>query len=128
MEKKKKKTEFHIFSVVSDFEIYKDGARFLTPRIMDLVRAVHETGSILAASKEVHIAYPKAWNMLNTLNRAAALPVVIRNHGGEKGGGTLVTPFGLKLLHRFDKLQASYDKFILNMEEGIQDLCSLPLK
>jgi molybdate transport system regulatory protein len=128
MRKKKINREFHIFSVVSDFEIYKDGARFLTPRIMELVRAVHETGSILAASKEVHMAYPQAWNTLNALNRTAALPVVVRHHGGEKGGGTLVTPFGLRLLYRFDKLQARYDEFILDMEEGIQDLCSLPTK
>jgi molybdate transport system regulatory protein len=120
---KKNVNKLHIFSIVSDFEVYKDGMRFLNPRAIELVKAVHETGSILAAAKASHMAYPQAWNLLNTVNHIANLPVVVRQHGGECGGGTIITPFGMQLVKKFEKLQARYDKFILEMEEEVQDLC-----
>ncbi|MDR3129225.1 MAG: LysR family transcriptional regulator [Tannerellaceae bacterium] len=130
MKKKKKNNdkELHIFSVVSDFEISKDGVCFLTPRAVDLIKAVHETGSILAASKEARIAYPQAWNLLDTLNHISDLPVVVRQQGGIHGGGTIVTPFGMRLITRYCKLQAKYDNFILEMEKEIQDLFTFVAK
>ncbi|MDR3127171.1 MAG: LysR family transcriptional regulator [Tannerellaceae bacterium] len=119
------KNRSYIFSIVSDLEICKDGVLFLTPRAMELVKAVHETGSILSAAKEAHVAYPQAWKLLNNLNHVSPLPVIIRLQGGTHGGGTIVTPFGRKLLAKFEKLQTKYDKFILEMEEEVQDLCDL---
>jgi molybdate transport system regulatory protein len=123
--KKKNSGSEYIFSVVSDLEIRKDGVRFLTPRAVELVKAVHETGSILAAAKEVHMAYPQAWDLLNSLNHVTPSPIIIRRQGGTHGGGTFVTPFGLKLVAEFDKLQKKFDTFILKLEEDVQDLYSL---
>ena len=53
--------------------------------------AIAETGSISKAARHMGMSYKKAWEMIDSLNKQTAKPVVIVQTGGEKGGGSVIT-------------------------------------
>jgi molybdate transport system regulatory protein len=81
-----------------------DGERFFGPGRAELLQLIHETGSISKAAKSMGMSYKKAWDMVEGLNTNARKPYVIAHKGGEKGGGTEVTPAGLEMLKAYQKL------------------------
>jgi molybdate transport system regulatory protein len=83
-----------------------DGERFFGPGRAELLNLIHETGSISKAAKSMGMSYKKAWEMVEGLNTNARKPYVIAHKGGEKGGGTAVTPAGLEMLEAYQKLSA----------------------
>ena len=48
--------------------------------------------------------------MVDTMNRCWRLPVVATSHGGSRGGGAVLTPFGEGLLNRYRTLQAVVER------------------
>jgi molybdate transport system regulatory protein len=91
---------------------------------MELLKLIQTKGSILAASKAMRMSYQQAWAIVKDLNATAALPVVVRQRGGINGGGAVITAFGLKLMERFDAIQARYNRYLLDLDEAVQGLCS----
>ncbi len=88
--------------------------RFIGPGRIELLEGIVETGSISQAAKKMNMSYKKAWDMIQSMNRQTTKPIVIAQAGGEKGGGTQVSPEGKELIIAFRKLQAevqeSWDK------------------
>lgn len=88
--------------------------RFIGPGRIELLEGIRETGSISKAAKKMNMSYKKAWDMIQSMNRQTLKPIVITQTGGEKGGGTRVSPEGIELIVAFRKLQAevqaSWDK------------------
>ncbi|MBP1772607.1 MAG: LysR family transcriptional regulator [Holophagaceae bacterium] len=72
----------------------------------DLLEAIHKTGSISAAARELDMSYRKAWNLVDEMNQCFRSPVVVAAKGGTKGGGAQVTPLGVEALARFREIQA----------------------
>jgi len=72
----------------------------------DLLDAIHRTGSISAAARDMDMSYRKAWLLVDEMNQCFSSPVVISAKGGVQGGGAQVTPLGEEALARFRKLQA----------------------
>lgn len=89
-----------------------------------LLRYIHEMGSISKAAKKVGISYRAAWERINSLERKAGFPVVIRKVGGEEGGGAKLTEKGLELLRFFRRVR----KYIFNALEDIDSWQSLDYK
>jgi len=58
------------------------------------------------------LSYKKAWDMVNSLNQLCKNPIVQTQTGGSKGGKTIVTPEGLKLMEAFRKLQKNFQQFL----------------
>jgi len=81
-----------------------DGERFFGPGRAELLQLIHETGSISKAARAMGMSYKKAWTMVEGLNANGSKPYVIAHKGGEKGGGTEVTPAGMKMLGAYQKL------------------------
>ena len=81
-----------------------DGERFFGPGRAELLELIHETGSISKAARSMGMSYKKAWEMVEGLNKSSRKPYVIAHKGGEKGGGTQVTPAGLAMLAAYKKL------------------------
>jgi len=111
-----------VFHIHGSLEIRKNGQLFITERKMDLLRHIHETGSINAASKEMRMSYQQAWNYIKELNSVAPLPVVSRQRGGANGGGAEVTRYGLRLLEEYEKLIDKFADFRAENNANI-DLC-----
>ena len=63
------------------------------------------TGSMLCACQCMHMSYSKGWNMINEMERQLGYPVLIRNQGGDRGGGSTLTREGQSFLSRFQSMQ-----------------------
>jgi molybdate transport system regulatory protein len=89
-----------------------NGERFFGPGRVELLQKIGKTGSISKAAKEMGMSYKKAWDMIDTLNRQARVPLVIRQAGGEKGGGSLITEEAIKLIDYHEKLRKRFLAFV----------------
>jgi len=112
------------FRIANRLEIDKNGACFLDPRRIELLKAVQAQGSILSASKELRMSYQQAWYYIRDINASALLPVVVRQRGGSNGGGASLTDYGKTLIVRYEALKARFEKYLYDMDDELQQLCA----
>lgn len=79
---------------------------------VNLLKAIIKEGSLSKAAKAENISYKKAWELINSVNTAAKETVVTKTIGGKKGGGTIVTPYGKKLITIFDTINKNCWDFL----------------
>lgn len=79
-------------------------AGLLDRRMIELLRAIHSTGSINQAAKQQGLSYKGAWQIIERANNGAPQMLISTAIGGSKGGGTRLTEAGLQLLALFDDL------------------------
>ena len=89
-----------------------DGERFFGPGRAELLQLIHETGSISSAARSMGMSYKKAWAMVDGMNTQGKRPYVVAQKGGQEGGGTYLTPAGLKMLAAYQKLDLQLDRLI----------------
>ena len=89
----------------------QDGT-FLGNGRIQLLEKIHEFGSINDAAKDLKMSYRKALSLLNSMNKQAPDPFVIKNTGGAGGGGTQVTKAGLNAIKKFQKLNDKCQSFL----------------
>jgi molybdate transport system regulatory protein len=77
------------------------------PGKIDLLEAIATTGSITAAAKQVGMSYRRAWLLVDTMNRSFRSPVVTAEAGGQRGGGTALTPLGAEIVQRYRRIEAA---------------------
>ncbi len=77
-----------------------------------LLKAIIREGSLSKAAKAENMSYKKAWDLINSVNNAAKETVVTKTIGGKKGGGTIVTPYGKKLIEIFDTINKNCWDFL----------------
>jgi len=86
--------------------IFESGAR-IGPGKAKLLASIRDTGSISAAARDMAMSYKRAWLLVESMNKAFTTPVVTAAPGGSRGGGALLTPFGVKLLDRYRRMQTT---------------------
>lgn len=96
-----------------------DGQRFFGPGPVELLEHIHETGSINQAAKRMGLSYTKAWTLVSNMNAMAEHPFVITNTGGEKGGGSSVSPEALQMIEYHRQLR---ERFRLFLEKETRNL------
>ena len=69
-----------------------------------MLDAIERNGSIQAAAKELGMSYRAVWGRIKATEDRLGEPLLYRNIGGRKGGGSELTPFALELMDRFRKL------------------------
>jgi molybdate transport system regulatory protein len=89
---------------------------------MALLRAVNEQGSITQAAKSYGMSYKAAWDAIDAMNTLAGQPLVERVTGGRGGGSTRLTPRGLKLLQRYEQVDAVHQRFLRQLDTGAMNL------
>lgn len=94
----------------------------LGPGKADLLEAIDREGSLSAAAKAMNISYRRVWAMVESMNAGFKEPLVATAHGGAKGGGASVTPFGHEVLNRYRSLQAEVNDLTLRHFEHIKPL------
>ena len=99
----------------------KDGT-FLGIGRLILLKKIQECGSILKAAKAMNMSYKKAWELIDSINKQAKSPVVIAKKGGKKGGGTVLTEKGKKLIKEFEELQQRFEEFLNNEIKKLSSL------
>jgi molybdate transport system regulatory protein len=86
--------------------------RFLGIGRMELLGHIQQTGSINQAAKAMRMSYKRAWEMVQSMNKLADVPLVMTQTGGEKGGGAVVTPAGEVYLAKYQALQLRFQQFL----------------
>lgn len=77
----------------------------LGPGKVRLLELVDLHGSISAAARAMGISYRRAWLLIEGLRKTFREPVLAARHGGKKGGGAGLTPFGKDLLLRYRAIE-----------------------
>ena len=83
--------------------VFESGAR-IGPGKAKLLESIRGTGSISAAAREMGMSYKRAWLLLDSINQAFTEPVVTAASGGAGGGGAILTPFGVEVLERYNRI------------------------
>ena len=81
-----------------------DGA--IGPGKIRLLEAIRDTGSITKAGIALGMSYRRAWLLVDDMNNCFREPVVAAQAGGTHGGGTAVTPFGVRLIEQYRAIEA----------------------
>ncbi|MGR9035412.1 MAG: TOBE domain-containing protein, partial [Gammaproteobacteria bacterium] len=94
-------------------------AGMLDSRIISLLRAIEESGSINRAAKGLGLSYKGAWQMIERANNGAPKILVATATGGVKGGGTSLTEAGHALLELFTRLERQHQQFIEQLNRSL---------
>ena len=79
---------------------------------IQLLKLIAEMGSLNKAAKAMNISYQKAWKLVDASNKAAKSPLIETQVGGNKGGGTVLTPYGKSLINSFEAINAACWEFL----------------
>jgi molybdate transport system regulatory protein len=102
-----------------DGELRLAGA--LDSRMIELLRAIEQSGSINQATKQVGLSYKGAWQMIERANNLAPKVLITTTTGGSKGGGTQLTAAGLSLLKLFTRLELQHRQFLQQLNQDLAD-------
>jgi len=71
---------------------------------LKILDAIDRLGSIQGAAKELKMSYRGIWGRIKATEERLDRPLLVRNTGGGRGGGSRLTPFALDLLIHFRHL------------------------
>ena len=77
------------------------------PGKAQLLGLVAESGSISEAARRMGMSYLRAWKLVDTLNASFHEPLVKSGPGGRRGGGSTLTPMGLRVLALYRRMQSA---------------------
>lgn len=77
----------------------------LGPGKVALLEAVREHGSISAAARSLKMSYRRAWLLMDELNRSLKSPATVSEHGGQSGGGSVLTPVGEEIIRLYRDIE-----------------------
>lgn len=66
-----------------------------------ILEAIEQHGSINAAAKALKMSYRAVWGRINATEERLGKALVVRQIGGNKGGGSALTPYAKDLLVEF---------------------------
>lgn len=77
-----------------------------------LLEAIDELGSIQQAARRLGWSYRHTWGYLKNMEKNARIQIILPSHGGRSGGGTKLTPEGIKLMREYRRLQKDLRKTV----------------
>ena len=101
--------------IKSKIWIENEGGIIISEGRIQLLKLIESTGSLNKAAKEMNISYQKAWKLVDASNKASKEPLIATQIGGNKGGGTVLTPYGKLVIESFEKINIACWEF-LDME------------
>jgi molybdate transport system regulatory protein len=91
----------------------------LDNRLLVLLKAIDDCGSLNKAAKQVGLSYKGAWQIIEKANHLAPKVLVTTATGGSKGGGTYITEAGQALLVLFTQLKQQHDEFLKQLNASL---------
>jgi len=91
----------------------------LDKRMIGLLTAIDQSGSINQAAKQVGLSYKGAWQIIERANNGAPKTLVATATGGSKGGGTCLTEAGRSLLALFTRLELQHRQFLEQLNRSL---------
>lgn len=97
------------------------------PGKIELLEKIAAFGSISAAGRSMNMSYRRAWELVESLNGMFETPVVSAQSGGKRGGGAVLTPFGLSLVTRYRAIeQAATQAATAHLAELKREMAARP--
>lgn len=90
--------------------LFFGGEKCFGPGPAALLEATDRLGSLRAAAAEADMAYSKAWTSLRACEQALGFPLLEREAGGRRGGGSRLTKEGRDLLAGYRELERRMDQ------------------
>lgn len=100
------------YQVKNRIWITNSDGTFLAEGRIELLKLIDETGSISKAAKEMKMSYKKAWEMVDSMNKSAREPLMVKSIGGKTGGGSQLTNYGKDVIQKFEELKRRSRKSI----------------
>jgi molybdate transport system regulatory protein len=75
--------------------------------LVALLRGVRDLGSLNRASKEMHMAYSKAWKLMNRAEEHVGTPLITR----DGARGSTLTDEGRRILNAFEVVSRDLDEY-----------------
>jgi molybdate transport system regulatory protein len=92
-----------------------------------LLEAVARQGSITAGAKAVGLTYKAAWDALDAMANLFGQPLLSTRSGGKSGGGSVLTPTGVRVIEAFHRLEAEMARVVRALEPGLAGTGISPL-
>jgi molybdate transport system regulatory protein len=86
-----------------------------------LLEAIGRHGSIARAAKAVSLSYKAAWEAVDDMNNLSREALVIRSTGGLRGGGTILTAYGERLIAFYRALEREHQSSLQRLEQALVD-------
>ncbi len=109
------------FALKSRFWIARGEETFLGIGRVTLLERIRICGSISEAARSMGMSYRHAWELVESMNRIAARPLVTTAVGGRGGGGAVVTSDGEEAIRFFHQLQADMTAFLEEKNRQMPD-------
>ena len=74
---------------------------------IELLEGICASGSLSQAARDLGMSYRRAWLLLADMNMGFDEPVALTATGGRGGGGVTLTPFGLRLVRGYRRMEAA---------------------
>ncbi|MDQ2067045.1 LysR family transcriptional regulator [Xinfangfangia sp. CPCC 101601] len=94
----------------------------LGPGKAQLLEGIRDTGSIAAAGRVMGMSYKRAWSLVEEMNAAWALPLVISARGGPGGGGAQLTDAGAEVLRLYREVMARAEAAIAEPVAALEQM------
>jgi molybdate transport system regulatory protein len=77
------------------------------PGKADLLARIEATGSISEAAKTMEMSYMRAWQIVKSLEKSFAEPLVLKARGGKTKGGATLSETGREVLRLYRDIETS---------------------
>ncbi len=92
-----------------------------------LLEAVAREGSITAGAKAGGLTYKAAWDALDAMANLFGQPLLATRAGGKSGGGSALTPTGVRVIEAFHRLEAEMARVVRTLEPELAGTGISPL-
>ncbi len=86
-----------------------------------LLERIKTYGSISEAARSMNMSYKHAWDLVNSMNRQAGVPLVETFVGGRSGGGARLTRAGEEAIRLFWELYRDLEAFLEKKTSEVRD-------
>lgn len=93
--------------LIGKIEFETPAGAVLGDKRIRLLEAIARHGSLNQAAKAVPLSYKAAWDALDSMNKLAEAPLVVRSTGGAGGGGTQLTDHGRRIIALYRAMESS---------------------
>lgn len=88
---------------------------------LDLLARIDASGSISAAAQAMGMSYKAAWQAVEAMNNLSERPLVARQAGGPRGGGTRLTDYGRRVAAAYNALEQERQRVLARIGEVTDD-------
>ncbi len=99
----------------------KSGEGIMGDGKWQILKAINEHGSLMAATEALGITYRRTWGDLKEIEEKLGFPLLEKSRGGKERGGTKLSPEGEKMVNAFDRFHKKADDF---MEKAFEEFRS----